>query len=489
LILQLDDDDPVVRGQASLRVNSLDGSALGVVEAALRSEATGPEAANRLKIALQYIRPRAVREREQTARAAWESKTLHEAYQKFGRTNPAYDAQALRAIDLFLRLGRDPLRGPAAPRTAALAAFDSAVDKGCDDPHILCLRLCADGRTGGLMGPESYRTATGVANGPYTPAAKMLAVVAYLGSTDHADDTQRSLPSRLLPEVLNDPDLPATEADALVDAPFDALQRGIDLKGDLPALVRAYKTARPGAPGPMILEAKTLIMRALDPGDRTVFGPNGREDTAAAGKLLEQAAQLAPDDPRPPTLMLVVLTNLAGDPGQFEQWFQRAVTADPDNYAACRRKLDYLSPGRHGSSEELLRFGRWCLATQNWRGSIPFLLGSAHEMLAGLSADPDAYFQNPEVWQDVRAVYDGAVLNASDPASLASFRSGYAKWAAQCGKWKVARELFDLLGDKPDLAAFGSRETYDYYRRKAVRRASETPGQSETGPATHPAGG
>ena len=41
----------------------------------------------------------------------------------------------------------------------------------------------------------------------------------------------------------------------------------------------------------------------------------------------------------------------------MEEWFRRAMKADPGNYSACSSKLYYLEPKWHGSEEEMLAFG------------------------------------------------------------------------------------------------------------------------------------
>jgi hypothetical protein len=70
------------------------------------------------------------------------------------------------------------------------------------------------------------------------------------------------------------------------------------------------------------------------------------------------------------------------------------------------------------------------------------------------------------VWQEVSEVYEGGLLNFPEDVKR---RSEYAKLAAQCGRWDVAREQFRRLGDGPDLSVFISKASYEYLRRKAER--------------------
>jgi hypothetical protein len=153
----------------------------------------------------------------------------------------------------------------------------------------------------------------------------------------------------------------------------------------------------------------------------------------------------------------------------MEKWFGRALAADPDNFDACIVKLRFLLPRWHGSHEEMVAFGRECLAGQNWAGNLPYVLARAHSDVAREMMDPQQYLAQPQVWDDIRSVHEGYLKVFPDAPRAAWHRNRLAKWACDCGQWDAAWEAFSRIGDNPDLTVFRSRALYDYYRRKAEK--------------------
>jgi hypothetical protein len=90
----------------------------------------------------------------------------------------------------------------------------------------------------------------------------------------------------------------------------------------------------------------------------------------------------------------------------------------------------------------------------------------AHNMLAARSSDRIAYLSQPEVWEAIRAVYSQYLQLFPDDASI---RSGFVHAATQSRRWREAHEQLQMLADKADMNVFGSRESWDYLRRKAER--------------------
>jgi hypothetical protein len=204
----------------------------------------------------------------------------------------------------------------------------------------------------------------------------------------------------------------------------------------------------------------------------------GTQTMQEAEQSLEQAWKLDPSDHRAANFMLAVKYNNWSDDENdgMELWFGRAMDANPDNYDACQRKLNYLNS--RGEPERMLEFGRWCLGTQNWRANIPFILARAHELVASGAKDRKDYYAQPRVWEDMRGVFEGCVLNFPEAALQ---RSQYAKIAAQCSRWDVAHQQFQILGEKAVAEVFGGKATLDYYKRKAARLAGSMPGEPDAG--------
>jgi hypothetical protein len=288
-----------------------------------------------------------------------------------------------------------------------------------------------------------------------------------------------------LQEVARAPDVPDGEVDRLVDLLCDAVESiGTDeLIVARPDVFDAYDKLAPKASGPHVARARVMIARAYN-ARGTAHSDNltdeARQKVADrltdAEKLFTEAAGLEPTDPRPGSWMVWVKNVQGGDRAEMEKWFARAMAADPDDLVACRNKLQYLSPAAHGSHEDMIAFGRECLKTENWRGGLPYLLIDAHEAVAQDSGDAKEYWARADVWADVEAVFEGAVLNFPDDVFR---RSQYAKWAAQCGHWDVADRQFERLADRAVVGVFGSKSSYDYLRRKAARLGR--------GPTTGPA--
>jgi hypothetical protein len=138
--------------------------------------------------------------------------------------------------------------------------------------------------------------------------------------------------------------------------------------------------------------------------------PQGWKDFAArldvAAAALIRSYELDPGDPAPATEMLIVVRGQQHDRIEMEQWYRRAMDADPDDADAAAQKLEFLKPKWGGDAADMVPFGRACLAQGNWRTRIPTVLALPHQELADVGGDP-AYWLSPGVWDDLRAVYGG----------------------------------------------------------------------------------
>lgn len=170
---------------------------------------------------------------------------------------------------------------------------------------------------------------------------------------------------------------------------------------------------------------------------------------------------------------------------RMEEWFARAMKADPNNFQACALKAEYLQPKWHGSEKDLLAFGRECLAGKNWKARLPLILADAHLTLSYYRRDEKSgalvlgevwgetdpkYWTRAEVWKDVQAAYEGCL--AQLPRAMFD-RSMYAKLACWCGQWEIADRQFTILGDNVRLDAFNSRAEYERLRAKASRDGAD----------------
>src|SRR5438105_326124 len=121
----------------------------------------------------------------------------------------------------------------------------------------------------------------------------------------------------------------------------------------------------------------------------------------------------------------------------------------------------------------MLKLGRQCFATQNYRGKLTMILVDAHVRLANLAEDKLEYWRGPQIWKDIKQVYQTHL--ELFPRSTYD-RSFYALLANQCGQWAEAYRQFKILGDKPSLKVFHSMASYDYQRRKAAKNLGAAAG-------------
>jgi hypothetical protein len=148
------------------------------------------------------------------------------------------------------------------------------------------------------------------------------------------------------------------------------------------------------------------------------------------------------------------------------------MAGDPDDFATCSAKLTYVRPDWFGDEGQMLEHGRECVRTENYFARIPYVLVDVHRSLAAGSGDEKRYYlENPGVWADLRSVYEPGLRALPTTHD----RSMFAKLACACGRWEEASEQFAALGDAPDLKVFGGRASYDYFRRKAARKAAGPP--------------
>jgi hypothetical protein len=477
IIEQLDDPVISVRWAASLRLNSLDGRCLAVVEEASRQPDVSPESQQRLANALFYLRPRSRLQPAQEARAAWARKSLQDAYENSGHKNPAYDDAVRRGIDLMFRLGVDPLHGSRALRDQAMRALADAIHAGCEDPFVRALYGMCIGRIAG--GSASFAVGGGVEGaqrdmqrGHYPLMANIFVALGYLYVAEHPSPQDGRHVGDLLEQLAKQPGLPEGEISALVTTYYSALSQSGDVWRNFEMFLGRYEKF--AAPVDFKAHKASYLNNQANRfwGQGQNFVESARNAEAEAAQLSEEAWKLDPADARAARVMVILKLKQGGDREDMEIWFRRAVVANPDDLDVYRRKMFYLSPARHGTHEDMLAFGRECLETQNWRAGIPMILVQVHQQIADDSADSSEYLHRAEVWADLRDVYEGGLVVFPEDTRR---RSEYAKLATKCGQWNVASKHFAILGDHPDMDVFISQESYDYLRRKAKRLSVAAP--------------
>ncbi len=123
----------------------------------------------------------------------------------------------------------------------------------------------------------------------------------------------------------------------------------------------------------------------------------------------------------------------------------------------------------HTAREEMLSFGRECVASTNWTGRVPLILVEAHGQLVAVMASAEernAYWRLPDVWPDIRSAYEKFFALNPDATG---YRKYYARYALWCGQPRAFLEQVALLqsGEGVDYAFFGGQDAFD----KAVETA------------------
>jgi DNA-directed RNA polymerase subunit RPC12/RpoP len=166
-----------------------------------------------------------------------------------------------------------------------------------------------------------------------------------------------------------------------------------------------------------------------------------------SGRCLESAWKMNPSSGPAAATMLTVTKGLGGDYDTMKTWFARAMQADPYNLLACQNMMDYLDPKWGGSQEKLLAFGRACRASGNIVSGITTLIGDAH--IRAVTAWPkdahDEYMHSEEVWKEIKGAFDEHFARVGIRNSYEGCR--HAVFCYLCGKYDLAKEQFDILGD------------------------------------------
>ena len=471
-----------------------------LVEAVADRPDLSPAAAVRLATAMPRFRRRAALARRRAhapdAIAAFYQRQALDGYLAGGHTDAKWDAAAVRFLQLANQ--RYALHRPDAFRatvTEARRQLRLAVDAGCDDPTVLACGGLLTGETDTSAEADWFDRADRAYTGG-SPLFRSITAGRLLRPAADWDDARRrsawpTLAARLgnmtvnTDRVLATPGVPAIVAVYMATNLFDRADAlhvlcGPFITSTLASLERAF----PDDPGMLLLKGRAHISWAWEArggGYANTVTPQGWADFAARLKVAEAALtrawQLDPGTPEAARHMLTVVRGQGGGPDQLELWLDRALSADPDCIDACWDVLTDLEPKWGGDPEQMIAFGRQCLAEGNWGTGIPAVLADAHWRVAHEYSDnPVAYWLRPGVWDDLRAVYAGyLVLNPDNWVS----RNSLARYAVLCHQWRAADEQFRALGDRAKASLFGngSAAALDEVRRTAARLAGDAAAQ------------
>ena len=476
------------------------------------ADAAGTPGGGRLGEVVSVLKPldaiRSARSARAEADEAWNRRTALAAYDAAGTHSPAWDADARRAIALFVSLD------PAEAARSADALQKLVEGQHCTDPLIRYLHAAklidraAAATAAGNLGHDQYLLGKalesllvardGFADSAYPADRKAMADarLAALYADRRVNGKVPDAPARLArlaaelvdlwPDVLAVPDLPMVYAYSIGQRTLAATvaagnDRGETLGKLLPALAKTY----PGHTGVRVFEARGLTDWAWDArgvGMAQSVTPEGwrqfHERLQKAEKVLEAAYAADPSEAAVPVLMLMVGLGEDWPAARMDWWFARGRRADPDLAGSYYggigspfvARMHAMRPQWGGSDAQMLAFGRKCLAGRNWRGGTPTMLLTAHEWVIDELGMGPRYWRQPQVWADLDELTAGPLRIWPGDVALLSARAFHA-W--RCGQWKVADALFEQLGDRCVPTLFGGPDALATAKASAAAGAAK----------------
>jgi hypothetical protein len=132
--------------------------------------------------------------------------------------------------------------------------------------------------------------------------------------------------------------------------------------------------------------------------------------------------------------------------------------------------LNPHDPKWNGTPEDMIAFGKECVASKKWGGDVPLTLTEARRAIAmDLPRDVQAeYWRMPEVWSDIQASYERYF--ELHPNAGSKIRYPYAWYAFRCGKMEDFTYQVKLIRDADGTVVsnyFGGDEVFNKLVEKA----------------------
>jgi len=493
ILKKLGADEYADREAASAELAALPAEALALVQAELQRTGLDAEVRTRLEASVPAFKSKArhsAATRKKELSVAWTQKTVVDAYDRVGRKDPKWDAEARKALGIVVRSWEGS--ATLAEMRQAYDLCGAALQAGCDDPLILYGRARMYGSTELKSPAQDLKLHVDAATAMKEKGGRYHALrqaFCFARAADALARSKKNLDNDEKQEVRDWLDLALArygEGAADPEVPERHLQDMAELQtGTWMQLTRdrlvgftkvydALAKARPESTLPLVLKGEVYTQYAWDARGsgwaNTVTEAGWKkmaERLGEAEKALTEAWTKNPTDPRAPTLMIGVELGQSKGRAVMETWYKRAMEADPDNQEACEKKMYYLEPKWHGNAEAMLAFGRELLAAGNWEGRLPFQLVQAHMTLAAYGENAEAYYRDDRVWKDIQEVYTKALKH--NPSSTWD-RTYYARMACYCGRWSEAKAQFDTLGDRVEETAFADAAELQRLKAQAAEK-------------------
>ena len=417
------------------------------------------------------------------AQYAFNLDTSVKSYEAVGRTNSTWDSVARRAMTNFALLRSWTNGAPIQPLRNLQADLVTLAALKCTDPFIRYLQLRfapeAD-QAKPAYATEFKAVAEALEKSDYPAIRKSYAHLwAYrLSKQGEGDADLLRLAALRLGEALNSKSMPISEADQACDR---LLTTGWWANGKIsqlyselePALTRHWSNTFVG----LLARGRAHLSRGWEArgnGSASTVSAQAfskfRQELDQAARALEAAWNLKEDARVCLEMMRVELGQNQGR-ARLELWFDRGMKLTPDNYALCSQKLEYLRPRWYGSIEEMVSFGRECMAKPQWSGSVLLMAADAHYEASREIQEEKArvtYWKRAEVWADIRNAFEAFFARYPNEVG---YRHNYARYAVWCGQWRVADAQFRLF-PSTNYAYFGGVEQFQQMARTAAAVAA-----------------
>jgi hypothetical protein len=429
------------------------------------------------------------------SRLDWNLKTLVDAYQKAGYTNPKWDDSAKRALTELARIRSQTTTSNETWVLIISNNCAAAVDAGCDDPMIryLYLRYCTSGSGSKKAIADAYcKAAQDLEKSSYPNIRKYYACERAAQALASAFGYGTNMPPEYkrmgiwgnsatnLLNALSDRTIPPEE---FYDASHEMLE---EYKGSKKQYSDMYHCMEDRFPNDWKTDTSILLLKGeayIQMGWHARGGSYADKVTSEGWKLfgerlavaesaLTKAWQLNTNDPRIAVTMMKLELGQGQGRDRMELWFQRAMALDPNDYDACNSKLWYLEPKWYGSVNDMLAFGRECVQNKKWGGHVPLILLDAHVAIHQEFTEASGktnYWKQPAVWLDLKSAFER--FFELNPDAIGWYHN-YARYAYQAGDWAAFNKLIPKLGPI-NYDFFGGKNEFEKMLAMAKERADK----------------
>ncbi|UCG68548.1 MAG: DUF4034 domain-containing protein, partial [Thermoplasmata archaeon] len=173
--------------------------------------------------------------------------------------------------------------------------------------------------------------------------------------------------------------------------------------------------------------------------------PKFYEKLKLAQKDLEKSWELNPNDPNSSCNLIVVAKGLNYPRERMEQYYENAISACPWHFGVRFKKLQYLKPKWHGSSEEMFEFAEQCLISSEQYPYLGLIMVNVLEEAHKYNSKKENILGKDNMWPTIEKIY--AAFFAKYPEDIRR-RFYYAYHAYKTEKYEVALNQFEIIGDR-----------------------------------------